>query len=404
MVAPAAPVDLIASSRADTATAPPGASIRLSRFLPAVPEIVTAVLERIESDLPELRTAAWRGRAADEAMLLFELRRRLELCEQNRGFDDADLARFAAHFATMARRGAPLRTVQRFCRAAIAHTFTELWSRAEPGDVTELLRLSRWLSRHNGPVERLLVQTYCELLDPGRQHSDRRQALAERLLAGLAEESPAEPDLPLAPIYLVVVLTDATDAPGTDLPAGTLSAVTERTTHLLVPVEAAEARAQAWREMGRWAAARGGLRAAGVFAERPADVPVAADAARRLLHAAAAVGLPSGLVGARELVLESTLVHHPSGLRRLAAVLDPVDSDPRLVETLTTFFAHDLDRTRTSAALFLSRGGLSLRLDRIAQLTGLDPRSTRGIQVLGSALSARALLALPELGAGADAP
>lgn len=380
--------DLVALSRSETGPVRPD----LSRLLPGVPEVVAAVLQRIEADLPELDEAGWRSRAADEAMLLFELRRWLQLCELDQGYDAADLARFAAHFATMARRGAPLRAVQRFCRATVAHTFTVLWSRAEPGDVTELLRLSRWVSRHNGVVERLLVRTYCELLDPGRRRSDRRRALAERLLAGLAELSPAEPDLPLAPAYLVVVLAEQTTA---DLLAGVLGAVTGRLVHLLAPVADAGLRPQVWKALARWVGEQGGLHATGVFADRTADVPAAADSGRRLLHAATAIGLPAGLVGARELVLESTLGLQPGGLRRVASVLDPLDADQRLLETLATFFANDLDRTGTSAALFLSRGGLALRLDRIAELSGLDPRSTRGIQVLRSALSARALLTLP---------
>jgi PucR C-terminal helix-turn-helix domain len=363
--------------------------VRSSRFLPFVDGIVAEVLARIEVDMPELVSSDWRRRADEKEFLTFELRRRLVLCAKGTGFDAADLDRFAGYFSASARRGAPLRTMQRFLRASIAYSFTELWARAEPGDVTALLRLSRWLSRHHGPVERLLVKTYCELLTPGRRGVDDREALALRLLTGL--EGGGRSGSVLGP-YLVVVFQGPL-ALTSGLPAETLTATVDSRQHMLVPVPAG-GRAESWRVVARWITAGGGTLAAGTFAESSAAVPEAAAAGRRLLAAAGAVGLPPGLVGARDLVLESTLANRTQGLREVAGTLDVLDAEPRLIETLAAFFGNDLDRTRTARDLFLSRGGLSLRLDRIAQLTGLDPRSTRGIQVLGSAISARALLEL----------
>jgi hypothetical protein len=386
MLAPAAPVAM-PSQRAGR-TGSPGA---LGRFLPAVPDIVEAALVRIEAGLPELASAPWRNRSADEAFLRFELARRLELCEQGAGFEDDDLARFAGHFTAMARRGAPLLTVQRFCRSAIVDTFSELWARAEPADVTQLLALSRWLSWHQGAVERLLVQAYEDESDPDRLLSDRRSALAERLLAGLTEQTgDEEPELRLAPGYLVVTLAEPVELRG--LPAGTLSTAAAGRPHVLVRVDEGRSSEQVWAEVAEWVGARAGLRAAGAFAAQLPRIPAAAAAADALIGAAAAVGLPPGLVGDRDLVLETAMSARPEGLRRVSAVLDPLDGHLRLIDTLTAFLGSDLDRTRTADALAISRGGLSLRLDRITQLTGLDPRSTRGIQVLASAITARALL------------
>lgn len=366
-----------------------------TRFMDDVPNIVSAVLSRIDAELPEFRDAGWRGRAADEALLIFELYRRLELSERDREYSDADISEFAVHFRAMARRGAPLRAVQRFCRATVAHTFTELWGRAEPGDVAELLRMSRWLSRHNGVVERLLVQVYCEQLDATRPGLDRAEAMAERLLAGMATPDAREQATP----YLVVA-HERPSTPADGLPAGTLLATRSTVRYLLVPVGPHTTRNRQWTELARWTANRRELHAAGVYADGPAEVPGAAAAALRLLRTAGAVALPPGLVGATDLVLESTLAGRSAGLLTLSAVLDPLDDDERLMSTLVAFLANDLDRTGTAAALFLSRGGLSLRLDRIMQLTGLDPRSTRGIQVLSSALSARALREVHDDGDG----
>jgi hypothetical protein len=401
--APAAPERrLVVGDRRTAMVRTPGPA-RLSRFVPDAPEIVAAVLRRADAEFPEPESGGWRGSAAEAALLVFELTRRLELAEHGAPYGTDDLDEFARHFRLIAGRGAPLRSVQRFCRATIAHTFTELWGRAEPGDVTELLRMSRWLSRHHATVERLLVQVYCEQFDPARRSADRGVAVAERLLAGeltAADEQVADGASAVAG-YLVVAFAEGTsiEPRATEgLPAGTVGAALGAVRHLLVPVGNPVLRDRVWRQVGDWAAGPARLRAAGVFADDPSEVSSAAARARDLLRAAEAVGLPSGLVGARDLVLESTLGERPEGLWRLAAVLEPLDADARLVDTLVAFYANDLDRTRTAGALFLSRGGLSLRLDRIAHLTGLDPRSTRGIQVLGAALSARALSEVPGRG------
>ncbi len=374
----------------DLASGPDGVSrpagrVRVSRFAALVPEIVVAVLARVEAEMPELALAPWRDHAADIAWLSFELERRIDLAARGVPLQEPDLARFATFYRGAARRGAPLPVLQHFTRATVAHSFTELWARAEPEDVTDLLRLSRWISRHNVAVERLLVQVYCELLDPQQEGADRREALAERLLAGLHSGPGTD-----TTSYLVVVV-DRHDGPGGDLPPGALATAVDGYRHLMMPVGATPSRDDAWAAMARWVAREGSVRAAGSFTDGVADIPNAAETARTLLRAAAAVGLPSGLVGPRDLALESVLVAAPDATEKLVALLAPLAADERLLETLVMFFGNDLDRTRTAAKLFLSRGGLSLRLDRIAALTGLDPRSTRGIQVLGAALAVRAL-------------
>ncbi len=363
--------------------------LRVTRFVDAAPEIARAVLGRIEEDIPEIRDGAWRDRDADRRWLETELRRRLELAERGTGPDERDLDRSGAHFREAARCGAPLPAMQRFLRASVAYSLTEHWARAAPEDVTELLRLSRWMARHNGTVERLLVQAYCEQLDPDRASIDRRDVLAARLLAGVEDRG----SVTSAECWLVVVLSS--DPPGEPV-RGTLGTGVDGRRHLLLPLESAQQRDSTWSTVGRWVAGLGGVRAAGAFCEDVGDIPETAESVRRLLRAAAAVSLPEGLVGGDDLALETALVARPDAGRNLAGLLDALAADERLLGTLVAFFAHDLDRTRTAAALFLSRGGLSLRLDRITQLVGLDPRTTRGIQVLGAALAARALRAAGE--------
>lgn len=364
--------------------APP--PLRVPRSAALAAELADVVLARVEDDVPDVRDAAWRDPDADRDWLRVELVRRFELAERGAAPSEQDLERSAEYFRAAARRGAPLPVVQRFLRASVAHALTELWARAEPEDVTALLRLSRWIARHNGTVERLLVRVYCEQLDPGRAEADQREARARRLLAGVDDE----PSGAGTRAWLVVVLDDVAATRSVDL-RDALTARVDGQRHVLVPVLPTQRRDAVWQAVSSWVAGIDGARAAGAASDDASGIPEAAASARRLLQAAAAVALPGGLVGPQDLALETVLSAQPAASRALAELLDGVAADERLIETLVVFFAHDLDRTRTASTLFLSRGGLSLRLDRIAHLTGLDPRSTRGIQVLGAALATRAL-------------
>jgi carbohydrate diacid regulator len=55
-------------------------------------------------------------------------------------------------------------------------------------------------------------------------------------------------------------------------------------------------------------------------------------------------------------------------------LLSPLDHEPELLETLSIFFAHDCCPSSTAKELSIHRNTLSYRLDKIASLTGLDPR------------------------------
>jgi carbohydrate diacid regulator len=56
-------------------------------------------------------------------------------------------------------------------------------------------------------------------------------------------------------------------------------------------------------------------------------------------------------------------------------LLTPLDAEPELLSTLVMFFANDCSPNRAAEALFVHRNTLTYRLEKIAALTGLDPRS-----------------------------
>ncbi len=55
-------------------------------------------------------------------------------------------------------------------------------------------------------------------------------------------------------------------------------------------------------------------------------------------------------------------------------LLSPLDHEPELLDTLNAFFAEDCCPSTTAARLAIHRNTLGYRLDKIASLTGLDPR------------------------------
>ncbi|WP_406079905.1 helix-turn-helix domain-containing protein [Streptomyces zaomyceticus] len=69
-----------------------------------------------------------------------------------------------------------------------------------------------------------------------------------------------------------------------------------------------------------------------------------------------------------------------------AAILEPLDRHPELTATRAAFLDCDLDRRRAAHALGVHPHTVDNRLARTSGLTGLDPRTTRGVQLFGAAL------------------
>jgi sugar diacid utilization regulator len=125
------------------------------------------------------------------------------------------------------------------------------------------------------------------------------------------------------------------------------------------------------------------------------DIARAAAQAQDVVKLARALGRPPGGYLLRDVLLEYQLTRTSDAQSELAQLLDPLDRNPDLPLTLEVYLDHDLDRRKTAAALHVHPNTLDYRLRRIVDLTGLDPSTTRGLQLLGAALAARRLTAPP---------
>lgn len=78
-----------------------------------------------------------------------------------------------------------------------------------------------------------------------------------------------------------------------------------------------------------------------------------------------------------------------------AHLLSPLDGEPELHDTLDAFFVENCCASSTAARLCIHRNTLSYRLDKIASLTGLDPRTFDDAVQIRLAMLLRSLQRLP---------
>jgi carbohydrate diacid regulator len=72
-------------------------------------------------------------------------------------------------------------------------------------------------------------------------------------------------------------------------------------------------------------------------------------------------------------------------------LLSPLDHEPDLLQTIDGFFANNCVPSATARALCIHRNTLAYRMDKIASLTGLDPRKFEEAVQIRLALTVRAL-------------
>jgi hypothetical protein len=135
------------------------------------------------------------------------------------------------------------------------------------------------------------------------------------------------------------------------------------------------------------------VNAAVALADDPADVARAATQARDVVRLAERLGLPAGLHTLADVLLEYQLTRSSDARPLLLGLLEPLARSRDLLVTLETYLAHDLDRRKTAAALHVHPNTLDYRLRRVVELSGVDPSTARGLQLLGAALTARRFVA-----------
>lgn len=135
-----------------------------------------------------------------------------------------------------------------------------------------------------------------------------------------------------------------------------------------------------------------------------AQIPEAVARGHELLDLVQRLPCEPGLYRLSDIALEYQLSRPGPGRTTLAALLDPLDDHPELLETLQRHIANEFNRRRTARALHIHTNTVDYRLKRIAQLTGIDPTGRHGLWQLRSALIAKAFAGQPGAAHRAAAP
>ena len=171
---------------------------------------------------------------------------------------------------------------------------------------------------------------------------------------------------------------------------GALVALRDSRLHALLPGRDREAAAERL-------AARVEPLALTPFEPEPGRLGRALSAARLAADARAAGATDVGASTYRLLI--GVAIEHPGELRRfVAATVGPIatydaENGTPLIDTLRAYLEHDCTMNATAAAIFAHRHTVAYRLERVRELTGLDPLRQEHRERLGLGLKAHALLA-----------
>ncbi|MDG3009456.1 PucR family transcriptional regulator [Rhodococcus sp. D2-41] len=119
------------------------------------------------------------------------------------------------------------------------------------------------------------------------------------------------------------------------------------------------------------------------------SLPASSALAQDILDLAVAERSPAGLYRIEDVALSYQLTRRTAGSDHLLMILAPLEPHPELLETLESYYAHNLDRAPTARDLHVHPNTVNNRINRIEELLGMDPNDVTSIMRLGAALEIR---------------
>ena len=386
-----------------------------------VPKLAQAMLHAFVGEIP-LYSMLPREQLEGEIRAITEANLRLFFVALREGRDltTEELSDVRTSAARRAEERVPLDAVLTAYHVGGRIGWQALVESAEPGETDALIAAGSRVLLYVQQVTASVAAAYLEEQQTiYGEERDARRALASALLAGEpADALAARLGVAIAPAYLVLTLRigphpDESDPSvggavaarrklrrvqgALDAEAGevVLSLLEASGGSALIPVARSADVVSAERLdalVARMSQAAGAEVLAGAAVAGGAhDVARAGAQAADVLRLAQRLGKPPGGYQLRDVLLEYQLTRPSDAQSALSELLDPIDRNPDLPLTLEVYLANDLDRRRTAAALHVHPNTLDYRLRRIVELTGLDPSTARGLQLLGAALAARQL-------------
>ncbi len=368
-----------------------------SRSVDALRQLADDIVRTIHSQVPTLWPLPLRGGVADRrTSFLVRLFTRL-LCgsagrpggHQRREPTEQLTAVYAGLDRVVALGMAELTTVLRLLHQVEMALNRWLWDTRWPTPVTELSSATRYIAEVSRDLRTTLVYSQYHRATP---KTDRTSLLGEVLVvdgeaaSGAANALGFRIDLDTTWCVLVGKPQQARWMPDGSAPGRIL--VSHRDSVWLLATETARSILPDLHE--KLVAAGESLAVVGPVATKPLSAGIAH--AKQVARLAYAAGL-RGVVRDTDVLLEDTVIRAPEVLASLAGLLQGLDSQgSELRATLEHFYANDLNKTRTATMLGIHRSTLEYRLARVRQVVGLHPHSTRGVQVLATALASTKLI------------
>ncbi|KUN92519.1 PucR family transcriptional regulator [Streptomyces caeruleatus] len=267
------------------------------------------------------------------------------------------------------------------------------WTGNEPDELVELLTKAAAGDPRLAAIVRAGSNLLKDFLDGCQQ---KTTADVSRDLAGdLADGHPLPADVleGLTHRYLIAVVRLAEPACGMDAlraVAGQDSLLTHRDGNvvLFIPAAGPGSGPCSVTRLNQCLGGRGWLATAERDREHLVDGFNEASYVMRLVVA----GLrPSGAYTISDVLVEYAVTLNEKVRTDLAAVIRPLRAHKVLWETLAAFVDSDYSRNKAARSLYIHRSTLDYRLKRIEDVTGCDPNSGRGAQMLTAAMIAEAL-------------
>ncbi|MFI7530137.1 PucR family transcriptional regulator [Nocardia salmonicida] len=319
-------------------------------------------------------------------------------------------AQLSARIGDWAAAGVPLEAVQQATHSGFRFVLDHLTRRATSADSRAVATAGHRVGAVLEQVTTSFTSAYLRCVRAETSgHTDASEELSSALIAGSATPAWTRGrGFEIAGAYAVLALAAAPEYPDDQELSGIAARGWLRRLHeelassasisplaqlsagggtVLVPDDSGDGAAAENLFDRLWATAGTPLRAALVHAPTH-QIPGAAKEAHELLDLAEKLHRPAGLYRMRDLVVEYQITRPGPGRRHLAAILAPLHDQPDLVETLTEYLRYSRNRRRAANTLHIHPNTLDYRLQRVAQITGMDPTHVDGSWYLQSALVA----------------
>lgn len=357
------------------------------------------VVETCVEELPEYQAVA--VNTEDYAQMLdfavFIRERTFDLVATDHPLTGEDLAVVAAIGEERGRIGMSQEVARRILALHAAATMREIHEASGPQDLDEAMHMLAWLGAQGVVAQEAYTLAFLQgqkhhlpIIGQARQFADMALA-GDPAAAGYAREI----GITTAARYQVIVLRAA----GGEVPGKRSEEVLDlvwRHHHApgtwhradefvaLLPAGNQKAALDLVRDV---AGSTGRSYAAGT-----ADGPMSTLAetfamARRVSHVARAQPMPDHLYTMPDVFIEIGVAELPEIDRWLRDLVGRLTAGADLLPTLDTYYRHDLNRTRTATVLNIHPRTLDYRLQRVHDLTGVNPHTAHGIRVLSTAMT-----------------